>query len=115
MVRIAIPIFQKRIAPVLDNCSRLTVIETIRAREVERRELFLDEFSLVDRFRLIHKAGIDVIICSGVSEVLHRMLESTEIKLICGIIGDVDRVLKAFLNNGLDHSSFHMPGYTEND
>lgn len=114
MVRVAIPIFRERVAPVLDDCSRIVVIEIENGQAVVREEVFLDNFSLADRFRLIHKAGVDVIICSGITEVLHRLLASEEIELICGIIGDVDRVLAAFLKNGLDHPSFHMPGYLEN-
>ena len=111
MVRIAIPIFHKRVSPVLDACIRLSVID-IEGKSVRaRQEVSLDNLSLSERVNLIKKLNIDVIVCCAVSEVLNHMLTSTDIRLICGITGDVDRVLDAFLHDQLDNPSFHMPGY----
>lgn len=113
MSRIAIPIFMGRVSPVLDTCTRLMLITVEHSREIERQELFLNGFSLSDRYHLMKKAEIDVIICCGISDVLFSMLASTDMQLICGIIGDVDEVLAAFLSDRLGEPSFRMPGYEE--
>jgi len=111
MVRIAIPIFHKRVSPVLDACIRLSVIDIEKKTVIERQEVFLDNLSLSERVNLIKKLNIDVIICCAVSEVLNHMLTSTDIRIICGIMGDVDQILDAFLYDQLDNPDFHMPGY----
>ncbi|MBC2713296.1 MAG: hypothetical protein HGJ94_20555 [Desulfosarcina sp.] len=113
MVRIAIPIYNNRVSPVLDSCTRLLIIDVERNTEVGRRELFLENFPLHERFDQMKKAAIDVVICCAISDVLDGMLQATDIQLLCGIVGDVDQVLEAFFCNKLDDSYFRMPGYIE--
>jgi len=55
--------------------------------------------------------NVDVIICCAVSEVMDKMLRAAGIQLVCGIVGDINLVLKAYLCNKLDDACFHMPGF----
>jgi len=114
MTRVAIPIFHSRVSPVLDLCTRLLIIDIDNSKERDRRELYLDHFPLPERFDLITKSGIDVIICCGISDVLDKMLQATDIQMFCGIAGNVEEVAKAFSNGHLDDPAFHMPGYAGN-
>ncbi len=111
MIRIAIPIFHKRVSPVLDNCTRLMIIDFDQGCEINRQEICLENFSLAERFSLMKKMNVNVIICCAISEVADHMIKGTKIQLICGIVGDVNQVLSAYLSNRLNESSFHMPGY----
>ena len=111
MIRIAIPIFRKRVSPIIDNCTRLLVIDFDQDVEISRQALPLEKFSIAERFNLVKKMGVHVIICCAISEVMARMIQGTDIQLICGIVGDVDKVLAAYFNNHLDDASFLMPGY----
>ncbi len=111
MIRIAIPIFHKRVSPVLDHCTRLLIIDVDQGSEIKRQEISLEEFSLAERFNLIKKMNVHVIICCAISEVMDHMMQGTRIRVICGIVGDVNEVLAAYLSNHLDDTSFHMPGY----
>lgn len=113
MIRIAIPVFHKRVSPVLDNCTRLLIIDYAKGREIHKQDITLEKFSLVERFNLIKKMNVNVIICCAISEVLDHMIQRTDIQLICGIAGEVDQVLAAYLSNHLDDAAFHMPGYNE--
>lgn len=110
MIRIAIPVFHKRVSPVLDNCTRLLIIDFNQDSEISRQEIPLVKFSLVERFNLIKKMNVNVIICCAISEVMDHMIHGTDIQLICGIVGDVNQVLAAHLSNQLDDASFNMPG-----
>ena len=110
MIRIAIPVFHKRVSPVLDNCTRLLIIDFDQGSEISRQEISLVKFSLVERFNLIKKMNVNVIICCAISEVMDYMIHGTDIQLICGIVGDVNQVLAAHLSNQLDDASFNMPG-----
>jgi len=114
MVRIGIPIFHDRVSPVLDTCSRLLIIDFEDNVEIERREVFTANYSVAKRFELIQKAKLNVIICCGISDVFDRMLQTTDIQLICGIAGRVDQVAEAFICDKIDDPCFWMPGYKGN-
>lgn len=111
MIRIAVPIFHKRVSPILDNCTRLLILDLAEGREINRQEILLEKFSIVERFSLIQKMSVNVVICCAVSEEMDRMIQGTDIRLICGIVGDVDKVLDAYQSDGLNDAAFHMPGF----
>jgi predicted Fe-Mo cluster-binding NifX family protein len=111
MIRIAIPIFHKRVSPIIDSCTRVLIIDFDQDTELSRQEIFVENFSIADRVNLKKKMNINVIICCAVSEVMAHMLQGARIELICGIVGNVDKVLDAYFSNHLDDDSFHMPGY----
>jgi predicted Fe-Mo cluster-binding NifX family protein len=110
MIRIAIPIFHHRVSPVLDTCTRLLVIDYEEETEVGRREILFDGCTLSERFERIRKLSPTAVICCGISEEFDRLLQTTGIRLICGIVGDVQQVAEAFSDNRLDAPCFKMPG-----
>lgn len=110
MIRIAIPIFQHRVSPVLDTCTRLLIFDFEAHSEIDRREVIFDMLSLSERFDIVKKLNPDAVICCGISDVFDRMFQAAGIRLICGIAGDVQLVAEAFLCNRLDAPCFRMPG-----
>lgn len=111
MIRIAIPIFHNRVSPVLDTCIRLLIVDFEEHSEVNRREVAIDIYSPSARFEIMKKLNLDTIICSGISEAFDRMLQSAGIKIICGIAGEVEKIIEAFRCDRIECSSFRMPGY----
>jgi predicted Fe-Mo cluster-binding NifX family protein len=111
MTRIAIPTFHHRVSPVLDTCTRLLIIDYEGQAEVERREVAFDRYSTSERFEIVKRLDPDAIICCGISEVFDRMLQTAGIKLICGIVGDVQQVAEAFIFNRLETPCFRVPGF----
>jgi predicted Fe-Mo cluster-binding NifX family protein len=109
--RVAIPIFRKKVSPVFDSCSRVLLVDIVNNREVDRKELYLDALSLTDRVTILQKSGVAVVICGGVSDVMESMLMGLKIDLISDIAGEIDHVLKAYLDQGLDQTQFHIPGF----
>ena len=87
------------------------IIDFDQGSEIDRQEICLENFSLDERVNLMKKMTVNVIICCAISEVADHMIKGTKIQLICGIVGDVNQVLSAYLSNRLNESSFHMPGY----
>jgi len=112
MVRVAIPKFKSRVSPVLDACKRVLLVDIDQQREIARREIYLDEFSLTERVNILHKSQVTNIICAGISEVLKNMLENLRIDLITGIAGEVEEVMDAYITEQLDDPKFNLPGYT---
>ena len=115
MATIAIPIFKSRVSPVFDTCTRLLLIDFEDNRQISRKELDLDNFSLRQRLQLLKKNDVAVIICGGISDVFHAILSNSNILLISGICGNVDEVIKAHIDGRLNDPCFFMPGYKASD
>lgn len=108
---VVVPVFRSRIAPVFDTCAKALFIAIRHGHEIDRSELPLRAFSSFERLALLQRAGATDLICGGISEVLHNMLETSGVRVIPGIAGEVEEVLGAFLANRLSESKFRMPGY----
>ena len=110
MIRLGVPIFRSRISPVFDSCTTLLLVDIIGNREVNRREIFLNELSLTERVAILRKSEVTTVICGGISDMLENMLLSVKIDLIPDISGTVDQILVAYLSGNLNAPRFKMPG-----
>jgi len=115
MKKVAIPIFQNRVSPVLDSCRHMLVIDIEQGAVVQRETVYLDEMSLTERCDIFAKLKIVILICGGVSEIFANMLAGAHIRLINGIAGDMNDVITAFLGAYLDKPQFYMPGFRQHD
>ena len=109
MTRIAVPIFRSRISPVFDSCTRILLVDIQKNREIDRKEIFLDELSLTERVTILRKSGVTTVLCGGISGIMEKMLSSAKIDLISDISGTIDGVLAAYLAGNLDAPQFRMP------
>ena len=109
-MRIAIPIWEGKISPVLDTASKLLIIEDKTQNESSRFETNLIEQDISQRCSFIRGLDLDVLICGAVSRQFSEMLKACGIKIISGISGPVEDVLEAYLQGVLLHSGFFMPG-----
>ena len=115
MPKVAIPIFQNRVSPVLDSCIHMLVVDINQSSEMERENIFLGDMYLTERCSILKKLGVGVVICGGISETFAKMLKRFNTRLINGIAGDVDQVLLAFMDDHLDNPEFYMPGFKTHD
>jgi predicted Fe-Mo cluster-binding NifX family protein len=109
-MRIAIPIWDDKISPVLDTASKLLVVEVEDQKEASRFEIYLDEHELSRRCIRIRGMDVDLLICGAISRPFYRMLIGSGINIIQDISGHPEDVLKAYLHGKLLHSGFFMPG-----
>lgn len=115
MKKVAIPIFQKRVSPVLDSCRHMLLVDIEHRTEMERETVYMDEMSVTERCGIFAKLGVTIVICGGVSEVFANMLMGANIRLINGIAGGIDDVITAFLKERLDKPQFYMPGFRQDN
>ncbi|MGD8367207.1 MAG: hypothetical protein PVG78_06185 [Desulfobacterales bacterium] len=111
MKRILVPIFQERISPVFDSCTRVLVITVQDGKEIDRDQIYLDNLTIEERIPILRRLQPSVVICGGISEELSQILEQLHIGLICGVAGNVNDVVKAFLSKKLNDPLFFMPGF----
>ena len=109
-MKIAMPVWENKISPVLDTASRLLVLEMKEGGAMSRYEIFLDERDLSKRCLRIVGLGVDTLICGAVTRHFSDMLEALGIDLIPGISGQPDDVLHACFEGRLGHSKYLMPG-----
>jgi predicted Fe-Mo cluster-binding NifX family protein len=110
MERIAIPVFQTRISPVLDACNRLLVVDIDNGKEIQRADVSLEKMSRGERTETISRWNVDTIICAGVSELMCSYIAGRGVHLICGIAGELEKIIDAYIHNRLDQECFLMPG-----
>ena len=109
-MRIAIPIWEDKVSPVLDTASRLLIVVVEDLVELSRFEIFLDEYALSRKCLSIRDMNVGILICGAISRTFSRMLISSGIDIIPEISGNPEEVLKAYLKGNLLHSRFMMPG-----
>jgi predicted Fe-Mo cluster-binding NifX family protein len=110
-VKVALTIWKNRISPVFDAARQVIVLEIIDGLVVERIYTNLGPEWPYSRASLLSKKGVDVLICGAISLEFRQMLEACGIKVIPFITGELNRVLKAYLNGDLLRSAYFMPGY----
>ena len=111
MSTVAFPVFQSRIAPVFDFAVRVLLIQIEHQRELARSELYTKNLSGPERVNTLKRAGVTTLVCAGVSNIMHTMLENADIRVRPGIVGQVEEVIRAYIDNRLDDPRFFMPGH----
>ncbi len=110
-VRIAVPIWKGRISPVLDVAERLLVVDVDAGREVSRSLEEVGPGLLPQRVRRLSDLGVEVVICGTVSRPMVNMLSALRITVFPCMRGDVDKVIRSVVSDGVPDSRFFMPGY----
>ena len=113
-MRIAIPIWENKVSPVLDTASRLLIVEVRGRNEASRFEIYLDEQDLSRRCLRIRRMEVDILICGAISHPFARMLTASGINIIPNISGYTKEVLEAYFQNNLLQPRFLMPGCKRN-
>ena len=110
-VKLAIPIWNGRVSPVMDSAGRLLTAEYVDGRERSRAVVDLPRASVDHLTRFISELGIDTLICGALSLEFNQMLTASGIKTYPWYRGDVEEVIAAYLSGCLQQDDFKMPGY----
>jgi len=108
--KVAIPIWQERISPVMDSAGQLMVLEFSEGTETARNIVPLSLMSMMQKADFIRGLGIETLICGAISHQLFRMLRASGIEIIPFIRGTANAVIEAFLNGNLSTGEFLLPG-----
>jgi len=109
-MKIAVPVFRARISPVFDVAHLCLLINLRNGTEEERREVLLRGTLPQDRVAALKQEGVDVLICGGITGATRFLAENAGMRVLAGVAGDVEMVLRAFQERNLDQPSFRMPG-----
>lgn len=107
---VAMPVSKGRIAPLFDVARHLLVIEYQRTQEIRRREVQIEQTTLLGKLQLLSGNGVEVLICEAVSAALETLVVAEGIKVIHHKCGPADAVLEAHVARRLAEHTFVMPG-----
>jgi predicted Fe-Mo cluster-binding NifX family protein len=110
-MRLAVPVWQGRVSPVLDVARRLLVVDVVGGSEVSRAWEELGPGLLPDRIRRLVGLGIDAIVCGAVSRQMMGTLVGLGITVFPGMRGEVEEVLRSVVRGGTPDARFFLPGY----
>ena len=109
-MRIAIPQWQGRVAPVFDVAGTLLVVDVEDGREVRREETRLAQTDAPGRAAEFSHLNADVLICGAISAPLEARLSTTGVTVIGFVCGAVEDILSGFVKGELSSPAFLMPG-----
>lgn len=102
---IAIPEFQERVSPLLDEARRFILLEVSEGRIVQKSAVTLSQESAALRIAKLREIGVTVIISGAVSGYLSRVISENRLHHYSWVSGPVDEVIAAYLSGNLKLSA----------
>ena len=109
-MRIALSIWNDRISPVFDTSCTLLIVDLENGLEDRRTEVLIDNIPFINRAAKLKELKIEILLCGAISRQLTFLINSSGIEIIAFLTGEIEQVLKAFLNDRLPNPRFLMPG-----
>ena len=108
MKLLAIPNFGERISPRIDYAETMQLISVEGKTILKRETTKIMAHSNLERINLIIRLNPDVVICDGISTLLHDKLIENNVKVIAWIHGNVDEVLDKYLKGKIALESSNL-------
>lgn len=110
ITKIALAVWQNRISPVFDSSRDLLIVETENGKENARRYVILKIYTPAARADELSDMGVQVLICGAISQPFANAIESRGIYIIPFVAGDINPVIRSFLEGKILNSDLYMPG-----
>jgi predicted Fe-Mo cluster-binding NifX family protein len=100
-MNVAIPIHGSRVMPRF-GCTREVMVVTIEGGQiVSRKQVLITPERFLSLPAVLASERVSVVICGGIHPRFQQMIQSQNIQLIWGVIGEWQDVLQAYLNGTL--------------
>jgi len=109
-MRIVLPIYEARIAPVFDVARCFLLVDVKLNSVITRKELSIKDTDPITKTKRLVELNADVLICGAISWPLEAMLVSAGIRVIPYTCGSLEEVVAAFIRGDLNEQAFLMPG-----
>ncbi len=108
-MRVAIPVWQGRIAPVFDVARQVAVYTVVDGAVTALARRPLDT---AGRAAALRTLGVEVLICSAISRSLGSVLVSAGIEVVGDVCGPVEEIVAAYAHGTLGDGRYASPGHT---
>jgi len=103
---VALPVFQDRLSPLLDEAHKFIVITLDNGMVIERTVVEMSENSPFIKIEHLKEMGVTVILCGAVSDTLAKFIVERELQLFSWLAGTVDEVIDQYINGMLPQTCF---------
>ena len=93
-----------------DAAENFYLIEVKNGRELLRQEFSFAGKGMFTKAQMLSELNADVVICGAISGIQENALRNAGIRLFTFVCGDLEEVLKAFIQRNLVAGAFQMPG-----
>lgn len=107
-MKITIPVYENRIAPSFDYSQRALLLTLEGSKEIKREEILLKGLNSLQKVIRLSDLGVEVLICGAVSAFAMRMLVNNRISVIPWINGEVERIIKLYIQGQFNGQRFRM-------
>jgi predicted Fe-Mo cluster-binding NifX family protein len=94
-MRVAIPLSDRWVAPILDNATAILVVDLDGGGRAGYFETPLRSWTLRERAEELAAYGVEVVLCDRVSHALANMILARGMEMVQHVSGNVDEVLEA--------------------
>ena len=109
-MKAALTVWNGRISPVFDVSRKALILGIDQGAVGTRFEENIETPTAELKLDRILELGIETLICGAISEPLHHELTSLGVKVIGFVAGEIEEVLKTFLEGALPTPELSMPG-----
>jgi predicted Fe-Mo cluster-binding NifX family protein len=110
-MRIAISVWNERIAPVFDVSQSLLLLDIEHGKVIAKRGINIGNYESASKVEQLLAQKVELLICGALSRELAGILALHNIKTISFIAGSVDEVQAAYLQGSLRNADLLMPGF----
>jgi hypothetical protein len=103
-------VLYSRVAPVLNWCSRIRLFPEDPAYQGPGQELDLSQMEAAERLSYLQGQGVTTLICGALSADLQNCARQLGLRIIPGVAGELEEILKAYRQNRLDRPEYWLPG-----
>jgi len=109
-MKIGITIWDNRVSPVFDTAEHILIVEYENEHEIFRQEKNIPAMFPYQRVQFVLNSGIEVLICGALSRRLEMALNSSGIRVIPWVKGDIETILPAYFAGELENGNHSLPG-----
>lgn len=99
MELIVIPNFGERISPRIDYSESLKLISVEDGNIIKKETIKILPHNNLERINLIIGLSPDVVICDGISNLVHDKLKEHKINVIAWIHGNIEDIIENYLQD----------------
>ena len=110
ITKVAIPIWQDRVSPVMDSACQLMVADFDQEKVIARKTVDIPQLHTVQKVRFLNDLGIGILICGAISQEMESLLASSGIEVNPFFRGNISDIIDAFCNGSLQNEHYFLPG-----
>ena len=109
-MKIAVTIWNDRIAPVFDVARDIRLVDVVERRMIDQKQDVLSgELPVQKALRLV-ELEVDTLICGAISHPVRSMIVGYGIQVVPFVAGNPEAVIQAWIKGALTEDVFRMPG-----